>query len=94
MEDFNYQYKDRCLDGTLICASPEWTNLLDDYYIDISGNEKQITCSSSRHQVTSISQQFLSPEWTDHDLLEFSSTYQDSNDPGPEFWKAKTSGKH
>ena len=103
MGDFNYQYKNRRADGTLLCAPVEWTNLLDDYFIDIFGDEKQNTwhsgrnsgvldyvfCSSnSHHYVTSISQHYLSPEWTDHELLGFSFQYQDSTGRGPGIWKA------
>lgn len=40
MGDFNYQYKNRLLDGTLVCAPKEWTNLLEDYYIDVFGDDK------------------------------------------------------
>lgn len=103
MGDFNYQYKDRRLDGTLLCAPPTWTNLLEDYFIDVFGDEKHSTwhsgsnsgildyvfCSSSAHHlVTSISQQYLSPEWTNHDLLGLSFQYLDTNGRGPGTWKA------
>lgn len=43
MGDFNYQYKDRRMDGSLICAPPSWTQLLEDRYIDIFGEEKLAT---------------------------------------------------
>jgi len=103
MGDFNYQYKDRRLDGTLVGAPTEWTDLLDDYYIDVFGDDKQMTWHSGRasaildyvfcsththHQITSINQQYLSPEWTDHELLGFSFKYQDTNGRGPGSWKA------
>ncbi|KAK4519269.1 uncharacterized protein ATC70_009501 [Mucor velutinosus] len=103
MGDFNYQYKDRRMDGTLSSAPKEWTDLLDDYYIDIFGDDKQITWHSGRnsaildyvfcstnahHQIPSIHQQYLSPEWTDHELLGFTFKYQDNNGRGPGSWKA------
>ncbi|CAO3650984.1 unnamed protein product [Mucor fragilis] len=71
MGDFNYQYKDRRLDGSLASAPKEWTELLDDYYIDIFGDDKRMTwhgvrssaildyvfCNTSaHHQITSINQ--------------------------------------
>ncbi|KAK4515206.1 uncharacterized protein ATC70_002816 [Mucor velutinosus] len=103
MGDFNYQYKDRRLDETLACAPKECTDLLDDYYIDIFGDDKQMTWHSGRslaildyvfcstnahHQITSFNQQYLSQEWTDHELLGFSFQYQDINGRGPGSWKA------
>ncbi|OAD07855.1 hypothetical protein MUCCIDRAFT_158111 [Mucor lusitanicus CBS 277.49] len=103
MGDFNYQYKDRRTDGSLTSAPVEWTDLLDDYYIDVFGDDKHNTwhsgrnagildyvfCSSNAHHlVTSTSQQFLSSEWTDHELLGFSYQFQDSNGRGPGVWKA------
>ncbi|KAK4510370.1 Vacuolar protein sorting-associated protein 70 [Mucor velutinosus] len=103
MGDFNYQYKDRRTDGSLISAPVKWTDLLDDYYIDVFGDDKHDTwhsgrnagildyifCSSNAHHlVASTSQQYLSPEWTDHELLGFSYQFQDSNGRGPGVWKA------
>lgn len=103
MGDFNYQYKDRRLDGSLHCAPLTWTQLLDDLYIDIFGEDKQITwhngsnsgildyifCNSlAHHQVTTVAQHFMSPAWTDHDLLGFTFKYQDSNGRGAGAWKA------
>ncbi|KAK4518737.1 uncharacterized protein ATC70_008959 [Mucor velutinosus] len=103
MGDFNYQYKDRRVDGTLTSAPVEWTDLLDDYFIDVFGEDKHNTwhsgsnsgildyifCSSNAHHlVTSTNQQYLSPAWTDHELLGFSFRYQDANGRGPGNWKA------
>lgn len=104
MGDFNYQYKDRRLDGSLVCAPKEWTDLLEDYYIDVFGDDKQMTWHSGRasaildyvfcntsahHQITSIAQHYLSPEWTDHELLDFSFKFHDSTTGlGPGSWKA------
>ncbi|KAL7320148.1 hypothetical protein PS15m_000066 [Mucor circinelloides] len=43
---------------------------------------------SAHHQITSISQHYLSPEWTDHEFLGFSFKFHDSNGRGPGSWKA------
>lgn len=103
MGDFNYQCKNQRLDGILISAPVEWTDMLDDYFIDVFGNDKHNTwhsgrnaaildyvyCSSNAHHlVTSTSQQYLSPEWTDHELLGFSFQFHDVNGRGPGAWKA------
>lgn len=103
MGDFNYQCKNQRLDGTLISAPVEWTDMLDDYFIDVFGNDKHNTwhsgrnaaildyvyCSSNAHHlVTSTSQQYLSPEWTDHELLGFSFQFHDVNGRDPGAWKA------
>ncbi|KAK4522012.1 uncharacterized protein ATC70_004551 [Mucor velutinosus] len=67
------------------------------------GDDKQMTWHSGRslailnyvfcstnahHQITSFNQQYLSQEWTDHELLGFSFQYQDINGRGPGSWKA------
>ncbi|CEP09129.1 hypothetical protein [Parasitella parasitica] len=103
MGDFNYQYKDCRLDGSLFGAPTEWTDLLDDYYIDVFGEDKQDTwnsgrssgildyifCSSNAHHlITSIDQHYMSPEWTDHELLGCSFQYTDISRRGPGSWKA------
>ncbi|CEP16722.1 hypothetical protein [Parasitella parasitica] len=103
MEDFNYQYKDRRLDGSLFGAPTEWTDLLDDYYIDVFGEDKQDTwhsgrssgildyifCSSNAHHlITSSDQHYMSPKWTDQELLGCSFQYTDTSRLGPGSWKA------
>lgn len=51
MSNFNYQYKDRRLDETLVCVS-ETTSAILDY----------VFCSTHAHrQITSINQQYLFP---------------------------------
>ncbi|KAL9542841.1 hypothetical protein MBANPS3_008403 [Mucor bainieri] len=101
---FNYQYENQRLDGTFISAPVEWTDMLDDCFIDVFENDKHNTWHSGRnnaaildyvlcspnahHLVTSASQQYLSPEWTDHELLGFYFQFQDMNDRGPGTWEA------
>lgn len=103
MGDFNYQYTDRKPDGSLLCAPLRWTQLLDDFYVDIFAEEKQITWKSgnrsgildyifcntlSHHNVTSLDQHFISNIWTDHALLGLTFQYQASTGRGPGSWKA------
>lgn len=101
MGDFNYQYTDRKLDGSLLCAPLRWTQLLDDLYVDIFAEEKQITWKSgnrsgildyifcntlSHHNVTSLDQHFISNIWTDHALLGLTFQYQASTFYWPWSW--------